>query len=369
MTPLLAAVAHGCEAGRHQEVLDKVVERRIYRKDMSFINKILGAHGAALSVLSSFFDPPWKEPVGGIKEYDKASVLGNVGYCLRALGRLEEAVQPMQDALEAYVALKTWEDASSSASNLSELYLAMGDLVQALNLAKESVEIADYGRNVFNRLAKRATLANALYYANRISDSVITFRKSEEMFKKYDGKSSFLYSTMGFMYCNLLLSQRKYEVVLNRARQTMKIAKRSNIPLDIALDNLSLGRAYMQKTQQNGSRDFVMATEHLNEAVEGLRQAGTQHHLPRGLLARAELYRVSGEFTKAWHDLDETMVIAERGSMGLHQVDCHLEYTRLHLAIGEKGKGRERLDIAKKMIEKMVYHLRDNDVTEIEGQL
>lgn len=370
MTPLLAAIAHGCEAGRYQEVLDKVYKRRILRKNnKNFITKKLGAHGANLSSLSGFFDPPWRLPVNGLYESDKALVLSNAGFELRALGRLEEAVHPMQTALEAYVAQEKWISASISANNLSELYLTIGNLVQASNLAKRSVELADHSRDGIQRIARRATMANALYYANRISDSVVIFRKSEEMFKKYNRKLSFLYSAMGFKYCNLLLSQRKYEVVLNRANQTMKIAKRGNNPLDIALDNLSLGRAYMLKTQHNGSRDFDRPTDHLNQAVEGLRQAGTQHHLPHGLLARAELYRVKGEFNKALHDLDEALVIAERGSMGLYQADCHLEYARLHLAMAEKGKAKESLDTAKKMIEKMGYHLRDKDVKEIEGQL
>ncbi len=369
MTPLFAAVAHGCEAGRYQEVLDKVYNRRIQRKNNEhFIARKLGAHGAELSVLSGFFDPPWKLPVNGLDEYDKALVLNNAGFDLLALGRLEEAVQPMHTALEAYVAQEEWKAAAISANNLCELYLTIGGLVQALDLAKRSVELADRSRDIFQRIVGRATLANALYYANSISDSVVTFRKSEEMLKKYDRKL-FLYSTMGFQYCNLLLSQGKYEVVLNRANQTMKIAKKANNLLDIALDNLSLGRAYMLKTMHDGSRDFTRPSDHLNQAVEGLRQAGNQDDVPRGLLARAELWRVSGEFNKAQHNLDEAMVIAERGSMGLHQADCHLEYARLHLAMTEKGKAKESLDIAKKMIEKMGYHLRDKDVKEIEGQL
>ena len=63
------------------------------------------------------------------------------------------------------------------------------------------------------------------------------------------------------------------------------------------------------------------------------------------------------------------MNLAERCSMDLYQADCHLEYARLFLAMGEKGRARMNLDTAKKMIEKMGYHLRDKDVTEIEGQL
>jgi len=370
MTPLLAAVAHGCEAGRYQEVLDKVYIRRIQRKNnLYFMTKKLGAYGADLTALSGFFDPPWRLPVKGLDEYDKALVLSNAGFNLLALGRLEEAVQPMQTAMEAYVAQKKWTAAAISASNLSDLYLTIGNLVQALDFAKRSVELVDNGSDVLERIARRATLANALYYANCISDSVITFRKSEAMLKKYF-KEPFLYSGMGFRYCDLLLSLRKYEVVLTQANQTIKIAKKGNNPLDIALNNLSLGRAYMLKTQDGGSSDFIGGSRnHLNQAVDGLRQAGTQQYLPRGLLARAELYRESGEFNKAQHDLDEAMVIAERGSMGLHQADCHLEYARLHLAMGEKGKVRVSLDTAKQMIDKMGYHLRDKDVTEIEGRL
>jgi hypothetical protein len=65
----------------------------------------------------------------------------------------------------------------------------------------------------------------------------------------------------------------------------------------------------------------------------------------------------------------EALVIAERGSMGLHQAVCHLEYARLHLVMGEKGKARESLLKAKTMIDKLGYHLRDKDVKDIEGQL
>ena len=86
----------------------------------------------------------------------------------------------------------------------------------------------------------------------------------------------------------------------------------------------------------------------------------------QGLLARAELYRIKGEFSRAQADLDEAMFIATRGSMGLHKADCHLEYTRLHLAQGEKDVARKDLLIAKEMIERMGYHRRDEEVGELE---
>src|SRR5205085_10632146 len=102
---------------------------------------------------------------------------------------------------------------------------------------------------------------------------------------------------------------------------------------------------------------------------DGLRQAGTLHHLPRGLLARAELYRVKGAFERARADVDEAMRIATRGSMGLHEADCQLEYARLYLAQGKNEQARARWVKAVAMIERMGYHRRDRDVREIDEQL
>ena len=136
MMPLLTAVAHGCDASRHQEVLNDVYYRRILRKATHFITYKLRAPGAALSAVSSFFDSLWGLPVDGLNDSSKAFVLGQAGFCLRELGRLAEAVQPMQIfSLESAIALNDWNNASTNADNLSQLYLIMGDLIQSLDLA------------------------------------------------------------------------------------------------------------------------------------------------------------------------------------------------------------------------------------------
>ena len=94
-----------------------------------------------------------------------------------------------------------------------------------------------------------------------------------------------------------------------------------------------------------------------------------QHEIPRSLLARAALHRVRGDFERARRDLDEAMTIAERGGMGLHQADAHLEYARLYLAMGNKPEARERLATAKEMVGRMGYHRRDGEVAELEERL
>jgi hypothetical protein len=66
--------------------------------------------------------------------------------------------------------------------------------------------------------------------------------------------------------------------------------------------------------------------------VDGLRRAGSQNHLPDGLLARAWLRCLTGAHTgpeSAKSDLDEAFEIAERGPMPLFMADIHLHRARL----------------------------------------
>jgi len=369
MAPLYAAVAHGCEAGRHQEALHEVYIRRIQRGNEGFSTKKLSAFGADLAALTGFFDPPWREPVTGLTEHDKSWVLNEAGFRLRALGRLPQAAEPMQSGLNRFIVHKNWENASTAAENLSELYLVIGDLAQAAAYAQQGAELADRSTDSFRRIVSRSVLANAVFQRGGVSEAEATFREAEKMQKEREPQFPFLYSVRGFQYCDLLLDQAKYEEVQTRAVRTIEVARRHNWLLDIGLDYLSLGLACLLEAQQGGTGDLTQAKVHLNHAVEGLRQAGTLHYLPRGLLARAELYWATGNFNRASADLDEAMSIATRGSMGLHEADCHLAYTRLYLAQGEKDKARKSLTIAKEMIKRMGYHRRDKDLQEIAQQL
>jgi tetratricopeptide (TPR) repeat protein len=370
MSPLYSAVAHGCQAGRYQDAMDEVYLRRIQRRGEFFNTAKLGAFGADLDAISGFFDSLWDKPVARLTEAAKAFILNEAGFDLRALGRLKEAAQSMQAGLEARVALEDWKNAAIDASNLSELYLTIGDISLALKYANQSVDLADRSGDAFWRMASPTALADALHQAGRQSEAESIFREAEELQKDWQPEYPFMYSLQGFQYCDLLLSQGKYQEVLSRAEQTLEWTKEGGLSLlDIALDHHSLGRAHLLQALQEGSQDFTQAKEHLNQAVDGLRQAGTQHHVPRGLLARAELYIVQSEFDKAPHDIEEAMTIAERGEMGLHQADCHLECARLYRAMKDEDKAREHLAIAREMIEQMGYHRRDHEVKELESML
>ena len=370
MAPLFAAVAHGCAAGRHQEAYDKVYRQRIQRGNEFFSTKKLGAFGADLAGLAQFFDSPWRRPLASFNDDRKAFVLYQAGFRLRALGRLVEAAEPMRASLESYISTQNWMAAATAAGNLSDLFVTMGDLRQALEFAQQSVDLADESGDEGQRLLRRTDLAYTLHQFGHTTETEELFSKAEAMQQERKQQIPFLYSVQGFQYCELLLGQGKHREVQDRATLTLEWAEQAGLGLlAVALDHLSLGRAHMAEEQQEGQDQFSKAAEHLDQAVDGLRQSGNQDEIPRGLLARAALHRVRGDFEPARRDLDEAMAIAERGGMGLHQADGHLEYARLHLAMGEEAEARAHLATAKEMVERMGYHRRDGEVAELAERL
>ncbi len=382
MAPLFAAVTHGCEAGRHQEALEEVYWRRILRGGEHFSWKKLATFGSDLAAMSNFFESLWSQSIATLDESSKGFVFNQTGLYLRALGRLAEAAQPMQTGLDVAITKENWKNAAIGASNLSALYLTMGDLAQALKYAQQSVELADRSGDAHQRMSKRTTLADALRQAGRLSEAEAAFCEAEEIQKERQSEFRLLYSLWGFRYCDLLLSQGKYQEVQSRASQTLEWAEQARQDvLSAALDNVSLGRACLQEAQAltlhsppsvtGGGRGggVTQAAIYLQRAVDGLRQAGQQDDLPRGLLARAELYRFADAFTKAQNDLDEAYTIATRGGMRLYETDCHLEYARLYVAMNDMNEAQEHFVKARQMVEEIGYHRRDKDVQELEAMI
>ena len=368
MTPLFTSISHGCEAGFHSEAL-KIYIKRIQRKDQYFLDKNLCAYGADLAVLSNFFNKPWDDLEGSFLKKEEVLILGQVGYCLCAVGRNEEAAEPIKAALEASIELKDWNESCTNANNLIELYLSIGDLTKAIDYAKRLQKLANNSCNVEHKINSMVVFAYSLFHINRLNDAIKAFHRAEFMTKRQNRYFKFLHSFNGFRHCELLLSQGKYKVVQTQALKTLKYAKQNNFHLDIVFHNISLGKAYLIQAQQEDGHYFEHASKHLDQAVEGLRQADHQEFVICGLLARTKLYLASDDIKNARRDLHEATIIAERSGMKLYQADCHLESARLNIAIGEKEDAGKNLVTAKEMIDKMGYHLRDKDVVEIEEQL
>jgi tetratricopeptide (TPR) repeat protein len=404
LQPLYSAVVHGCRAGRQQEAMDEVFFRRIRRGNEAFSWSKLGASASDLTALAGFFDRPWSQPSGRLTAAFQAFVLNEAAFVLRALGRLTEAVEPMEAGLEARIAQENWKNAAISAGNLSELTLTLGDVPRAVAFGEQSVELADRSGDGFWRMGSRTTWAGALHQAGRWEESASAFRQAEAMQAEQQPEYPRLYSLQGFRYCDLLLSRAEPESgadlgglsgadpyleeteryrrvcreVLERAGRTLVWVTAQNWLLDIALDHLTLGRAHLglaltapesAPPGENRNALLAQAAESIARAVDGLRRAGTEHHLPRGLLARAAFHRLRSDFPAGTADLTEALEIAERGPMRLHECDAHLEWARLCRDQGDVPSARRHLARARDLVGQTGYRRREREVAWLERTL
>ena len=261
LTPLFAAVGHGCQAGRRQEALDRVYWRRIRRDNEAHSIIKLGAIGADLAALAGFFEEPWRRPASELKEADRAWVLSEAGFDLRALGRLAEAAEPMQASLEMYEADENWKAAAITAGNLSELHLAAGAAARAVDVARQAVALADRSGDAFQRMGKRTTLADALHQAGDVAGAAALFAEAEISQRTMQPEYPLLYSLRGYQYHDLLLAQGQADEVLRRATQTLAWDEPFGRLLDTGLHHLALGRACAL------AGDRAQAAAHLGQVV------------------------------------------------------------------------------------------------------
>ncbi len=370
MEPLFFAVQHGCFAGRHQETFDEVYWPRILRGGEHYITEKLCAFGAALSVVATFFELRWTVLPASLRKRAHSSLFNMAGLSLRVLGRLRDSRQPLQATLELTVRSEDWVNASIDSGNLSELYLILGDVEQALDYAQKSVDFAERSGNTYERSKQRCKLGNGRLQTGAFGVADNLFRKGEQLYKQRFPGSAYLSAMPGFWFCDLLLSQGHYREVVARATETIKIAQRNKWPLDIGLDNLSLGLAHLLQAANKEAANLVIAADFLDKALDGSRESGNQDRVPHFLLARAESYRYQQSWNKAWTDLEEAKEIAERGQMGLHMADYHLEAARLCLAQGERlEEAGAHYEEAAKRVQDMGYHRRDPEVLLIQAEL
>lgn len=207
LQPLYQAVAHGCHAEMQQEACDNVYYARILRGGEAYSTKRLGASGADLGAIACFFETPWSRVSPMLTEDDQAWLLNEAAFRLRALGRLTEALEPMRANLKMRVEREEWKHAPSSASNLSEMELTLGEVTGAVGDAEQSVTYADRSGEWDQRMINRTTHADALHQAGRRAEAETLFREAEALQAQSQPDYTLLYSLQGFRYCDLLLAE------------------------------------------------------------------------------------------------------------------------------------------------------------------
>jgi len=207
LQPLYQAVAHGYQAAMYQEACDEVYFARILRRKEDYSWRKFGAFGSELGAVACFFEQPWNSVSPALREADQAWLLNEAGYHLRALGRLTEALKPMQAGLAMRIKQEVWKSAAIIASNLSELELALGEVAEAVGDAERSVIYANRSGDAYRRIVARAKIGDILHQAGHRAEAEARFRESEALQAERQPHSPLLYSVLGFWYCDLLLRE------------------------------------------------------------------------------------------------------------------------------------------------------------------
>ncbi|HTC02854.1 MAG TPA: TIR domain-containing protein [Xanthobacteraceae bacterium] len=401
LMPLYQAIAHGCRAGRYHQALDKLLIERISQGNNNYANNKLGALGSNLAALSWFFDKPYVMPVATLSMPERAWVLNGAAYCLRAQGRFAEALPAMRVALQMAEDHQDWQNAAIYASNLSGAELLVGEIASAVSTAQQSVAHADRSGDEFEMITKRVRHAHTLLAAGVQREAECLFADAERRQRREDPQHPLLYSIQGYQYCELLLDKRNYKVALDRATETIIIARRQNWLLNIALDTLTIQRAHLGlalKDTASLSPVKISTVRTLSDrAVDNLYAAGSFDYIALGLLARAAFHCGTGDWEGAVRDLDEVEEITEPGPMRLFLCDMALERARLAFArieafaplngmleggnppkpsvpseqqiAGLTSDAGKQLKIAAGYIEKCGYHRRDEELAELQAVL
>ncbi|PTQ77600.1 SEFIR domain-containing protein [Nitrosomonas oligotropha] len=422
LQPLYQAVFHGCQAGMQQEAYD--LHRFRVKRDESYSCNKLGAFGTDLGAIACFFDQPWSRISANVQKPIQAILLNDTAFRLRALGRLTEALEPMQNGLRFAVDLIDWSkdsarywstESAKYACNLSDVKLTLGVVTEALKDAQDSLIYANQSGDFELKMAALSSYGHALHQAGNKVQAETSFREVEQGLKQMQQRLPagylFLLSIYDFHYCDLLLAASEsvawkitysgdlhlpknnvadHRVTLQAIYQRVRKIFDQNISrtshLDTALDHLAFGRVVLYKAilanAKHGMPDtkYEVSRRELDSAVDYFRRSGNLDVLPLCLLSRAWLQFLEGKYTgtgSAQADLDEAWEIAERGPMKLHMADIHLYRARLFgnqqfkvsgLKYPWESPGAD-LEAAEKLINTCGYHRRDEELADAKRAL
>lgn len=364
LLPLYRAIHHGCQAGLHHQVFHDVYWKRILREERYYSLKNLGAFGLDLGAMAAFFEEPWQRLAVGLSESDQSFILDATAFRLQAGNRIQEAVHPCELGFSMRIQQKEWKNAAWSARTLSELNLACANLPLAIALAILAVKLADSIQDAtFAQISYRTIYADALHQFGALNDAKFLFQDAEERLQRREFPFNHLYSIGGYRYNSLLLTQGEYQKVIDRIKIISVKNNEEKFLLPIALDQLILGQSYvcLNNLQEAGNW--------LNQAVDNLWLSGQQHHVPRGLIARANWYRLQKSWQKARLDLDEAWEISQRGGMKFFDLQLYLEESKLALSRRQMKDAKHHLNNLEPLIQDTGFFLFAPQADELRKKL
>ncbi|EIJ42894.1 hypothetical protein BegalDRAFT_2028 [Beggiatoa alba B18LD] len=367
LEPLYRAVAHGCMAGEYQTAM-QVYTDKILREEAYYSINIFGSFSADLALLSYFYAQDeqsqvnsWTTPHVALSERGQAFLLAQTAFLLTALGRLEEALEPLQAAATLKQSQADWHNAALSVINRVDLLMSLGKLYEAETVAQQAIDWAEQGKKLSSQMQSHAKLAAVLHQLGDLEYSLSVFVQAEQLQQTDQPQHSYLYSLAGMQYCSLLLDmsqdERSRAAILARGQAILTLAETELGVNSIAFAQLNMGRIWT--TMQNPIEGLAC----LNKALQSFRQSELFLFIPDALLARAVLYRQLGDVARAQKDINEVLEIIQRTNMRLYEVKARLLQANLLFDVQRKKRAVAGVEDITNKVEKLyqrtvrlIYH-------------
>ena len=354
LQPAYHAAHHACEAKWFLKAAALYERQIMHSPDEHYSWFFLGAFESDLQLFSGFFESRWDRPCAELSGVIRSWIWGEVGYCLRSVGRLREAVVPMSKGAEDQLAAGHWLDAATGFCNLSEAQTMLGQLQEAAVSVDRSAQIAKrifpptfYPQTVaalahiqhLQGMAKEAAelfrrAAVASFPPGRPLTGLAGYQAAELELRVAEAAA--VYASLGFSVRPAILTDALEicRMAAKTSAEASEEARRTGVPVFRALAALTSARAAFYESvllDSAGSRreKGEIAAEHLQDAERMSRAGGMLELRPALLLTRSWLNVSIGLAESAIRDLNEAWQIARRSDMRLYLTDIHLYRARL----------------------------------------
>jgi tetratricopeptide (TPR) repeat protein len=385
-------------------------ERIYHRKsprDFTSYSERIGAVSENLVAISCFFERPWTEVTSDISE-NTGFLKGEAGRYLRALGRIDEACQPMKQAVRFAANLGDFENALLLSFNLAETFLIVGRIQSAIEAAKGAVLYANNSADKTWIVPTSCVLATAQHQRGYMNEAGMNFSKAWQACPSTKAGIPALFGAIGYWLSDFCLSSseriawfcllkdqtgeesRKANQFLDdrsrggvvsrndllqdlgevekREKQAVELlTKTDGWSLDIAQAYLSLARCSIYRKMLWAAPNSLEQTySSLALSLENVRCANQTDYLATFLMVHAMVRYFGNDTEGARADLDEAWDIAERGPMRLHLADIHLYRARLFFRAKTYPWESPQNDLfaAEKLINDCGYHRRDAELAD-----
>jgi tetratricopeptide (TPR) repeat protein len=367
LIPFIEAIHHLCKAGDYQEA-HLVLSELIDQGKNYVLTLQLGAYDTRLKLLSEFF------PEGNILKFpcgnqlDQYFVLKETGFCLMALGRLEEARSFVERSIQVTKAMDDPSNIVHSYRNLASLYVYRGELVQAAHIMQTVTTFNQdltAPKQILNSLALEGWIA---YLQGDLKTAEIIFERLEESQRELEPNHPYLYRSRGIFQADYLRRVGKIQDAKYVAEANLRISKDSRWLERESRCHRILGDIEAESKNDNEARD------HYNQALKIARSISHRPTLIEVLRAQGVFLAHYGELKEAFNDLNEALNYATKGGYRISKANIHVGLALLLLkeakqfpeqAQEKRSQARAEAERSLQMSEEMGYYWGKVDAEEV----